>query len=74
MGNEAKPPGPGTRWQQVSQLYHAALARASTDRGAFLQAACAGDEALRREVESLLAHEDAAVHLIETPAAEVAAR
>jgi Tol biopolymer transport system component len=43
------------RWQQVSQLYHAALARDGDDRVAFLAEACGGDEPLRREVESLLA-------------------
>jgi hypothetical protein len=43
------------RWQQISQLYHAALARDGDDRAAFLAEACHEDEPLRREVESLLA-------------------
>jgi serine/threonine protein kinase/Tol biopolymer transport system component len=43
------------RWQQISQLYHAALTRGGGDRAAFLAEACGGDEPLRREVESLLA-------------------
>jgi serine/threonine protein kinase len=43
------------RWQQVSRIYSAALAREETARAAYLQDACAADEALRREVESLLA-------------------
>lgn len=42
------------RWKQVEQLYHASLEQEKEQRGAFLQQACAGDEALRREVESLL--------------------
>lgn len=41
------------RWQQVEQLYHAALEHAQSARGAFLQSACEGDEALRQEVQSL---------------------
>ena len=45
------------RWQQVDQLYHLALEREPGQRGAFLAEACAGDEELRREVESLLAQE-----------------
>jgi len=45
---------PSDRWRQISQLYHAALAR-ERDRAAFLEQASAGDETLRREVESLLA-------------------
>jgi hypothetical protein len=43
------------RWQQIERLYHEALARAASERGAFLASACVGDETLRREVESLLA-------------------
>lgn len=43
------------RWRQISHLYHATGARAKEERHAFLDAACAGDDALRREVESLLA-------------------
>lgn len=46
------------RWQQVEQVYHAVLERDAEERAAFLAAACAGDERLRREVESLLAYED----------------
>ena len=42
------------RWQQIERLYHAALARPSAQRAAFLAEACADDEAVRREVESLL--------------------
>lgn len=42
------------RWQRVEELYHAAFARTPGERAAFLAEACAQDEALRREVESLL--------------------
>lgn len=45
------------RWEQISRLYHAALARAEQERPTLLAEACAGDEALRREVELLLAQE-----------------
>ena len=61
------------RWQQVSRIYHAALARDTADRQAFLRDACAGDEGLRREVESLLGYEGAADRWIEQPAAALAA-
>jgi eukaryotic-like serine/threonine-protein kinase len=43
------------RWDAVDRLYHAALAQPANERAAFLADACAGDEKLRREVESLLA-------------------
>ena len=43
------------RWQRVETLLEEALARAPAERDAFLDAACAGDDGLRREVASLLA-------------------
>ena len=46
------------RWQQISQVFQAALARDAQQRTRFLDDACAGDPALRREVESLLGHRD----------------
>ncbi len=42
------------RWKRIEELYHAALACEAPDRPAFLAGVCAGDEELRREVESLL--------------------
>ena len=62
------------RWQQVERLYHATLEKEAGERAAFLEEACAGDESLRREVESLLAYEGEAEGFIESPALEVAAR
>jgi serine/threonine protein kinase/TolB-like protein/Tfp pilus assembly protein PilF len=64
----------GERWQQVERLYHSTLAKQPQERSAFLAEACAGDEALRREVESLLAYEERAENFIESPALEVAAK
>lgn len=64
----------GERWQHVERIYHSTLAKQPHERSAFLVEACAGDEALRREVESLLAYEDAAENFIESPALEVAAK
>jgi hypothetical protein len=43
------------RWQRVEEIYQAAAERKPEERAAFLAVACAGDEDLRREVESLLA-------------------
>ena len=61
------------RWQQIEEIYHAALARAVEERVAFLNQACAGDEELRREVESLIASGDQADAFLETPPDEFAA-
>jgi eukaryotic-like serine/threonine-protein kinase len=62
------------RWQQIEQLYHAALERGTNERSDFLTEACAGDDALRREVESLLAYEEQSEDFIEAPALEVTAK
>ena len=62
------------RSQQISQIYHAALARDERQRPGFLHDACADDEALRREVESLLRHQGDAEAFLATPAVEVAAK
>src|ERR1017187_5324528 len=45
------------RWRQVKQLYQSAAERPSEQRDAFLTEACAGDDALRREVERMLRHD-----------------
>jgi serine/threonine protein kinase len=63
-----------SRWPRIERLYHAALERNSRERGAFLAEACDGDEALRREVESLLAHERSADGLLAAPAMEIEAQ
>jgi Tol biopolymer transport system component len=46
------------RWQQVSRLFHEALGHDVESRGTFLAEKCAGDEDLRRDVESLLLARD----------------
>lgn len=61
------------RWQRIEQLYHSALPLEAGARSAFLREACAGDEELRREVESLLDHYAKAQDFIETPPIQVAA-
>jgi lipopolysaccharide biosynthesis regulator YciM len=42
------------RWHRIEQVYHAALEHAPAEWPEVLRKACAGDDALRREVESLL--------------------
>jgi serine/threonine protein kinase len=55
------------RWNEVEPILDAALAREPPERAAFVAQACAGDDALRREVESLLAQEAVANGLLSTP-------
>jgi len=46
------------RWQQLKELFTLALGQDPGQRAVFLQEACAEDESLRTEVESLLAASD----------------
>src|SRR2546425_4391510 len=61
---------PDERSDRIEQLYHAARERGPDERATFLQQVCAGDEALRREVESLLAEDADVRSFLETPALE----
>jgi eukaryotic-like serine/threonine-protein kinase len=62
------------RWQEIERIFHTARELDKSARAEFLAKACAGDESLRGEVESLLAQADLAGSFLETPAVEVAAR
>jgi serine/threonine protein kinase len=62
------------RWLTIERLYNAARERQGSERSKFLAEACAGDESLRREVESLLAQEQGMGSFLGTPALEVAAQ
>jgi serine/threonine protein kinase len=61
------------RLRQVERLYYAALQHEATERAAFLDKACAGDEPLRREVEAYLS-DNQADGFLESPALEVLAQ
>ncbi len=58
------------RWEQIKELYHAALERPEVERAAWLATACAGDEALQREAAALLAAHTAAPDFLAVPALE----
>jgi eukaryotic-like serine/threonine-protein kinase len=62
------------RWKQVDEVLQSVLDRAPEERDAFLRQACAGDEALEREVRSLLGLWSQAGNFLGRPAMEVAAR
>jgi len=44
------------RWAKIERIFNRVLETQESRRGAVLKESCAGDESLRREVESLLAH------------------
>jgi len=62
------------RWQEIQRLYHAALSQTLSERAVFLSRECASDEALRREVESLLAQPSKAGGFLDAPTLEITAR
>ena len=62
------------RWRRVDRLLQMVLERSPEERDAFLRQACAGDEAIEREVRSLLASGQRAGSFLESPAMDVAAR
>ncbi len=60
------------RWQKIGELFDTALRLAPERRASFLEEACTGDAELRREVESLIAHEGAEDFPCEPALSEVA--
>jgi serine/threonine-protein kinase len=62
------------RWQRVKELFQSALEREPSQRTAFLDQACAGDEELRKEVESLIASHEKTGSFIDAPCFEAAAQ
>jgi len=58
------------RFKRIAEIFEGARSRAPGERPAFLEAACAGDPALRAEVEKLIeAHQDPSGFGLEAPAA-----
>jgi eukaryotic-like serine/threonine-protein kinase len=62
------------RWHRIKQLYQSALDKEPAERSAFLDQACAGDDDLRKEIQSLLEYQGQAEQFIESSALEVAAK
>jgi eukaryotic-like serine/threonine-protein kinase len=62
------------RWRRVEDLCHAALERDASERSVFLAAECGDDEDLRRQVETLLAHEQSADRFLSPPVGAIAAQ
>jgi eukaryotic-like serine/threonine-protein kinase len=59
------------RSQQIDEIFQAALDLPTDQRAAYLDQACAGDDELRDEVESLISSYEQAGSFIEQPAIEV---
>jgi len=62
------------RWQQLKQIFQAALERNPAERSAFLHQACGDDAELRNEIESLISSHEQAGDSIEIMAVEAATK
>ena len=62
------------RYQQIDQIFQAALALEPDQRAAYLDKVCSGDETLRTEVESLITSDRGGLSFIDEPAVAMAAR
>ncbi|MFL6276238.1 MAG: protein kinase domain-containing protein [Blastocatellia bacterium] len=61
------------RWRQIDDLFQAVVELDPAQRTRFLEAACAGDDALRTDVESMLASDGDDWDFVDKPALQVAA-
>ncbi len=64
--NDAVPKIGSEQWRRIDYLLHAALEREPTERAVFLKNACAGQQELYAEIESLLACEGQENPLLES--------
>src|SRR5215467_902095 len=62
------------RFQQVEHLYHRARQLEESEWAPFLDAACYGDEGLRREIDSLLVYSKHSASFLEFPALDMLAQ
>src|SRR5437763_1278214 len=60
------------RWKQIEEVFQSALDLPEAERGGFIASACAGDNALREQVEALVHQYEQAGDFIEAPAVAVA--
>src|SRR5437867_11836093 len=65
---------PDQHWENLKQIFHAALALAPHERAAYLEQACDGDLSLRRAVESLLKSHEETGNFVDAPAYQAAAQ
>ena len=60
------------RWQQVKQIFSSAIQYPLQERNSYLSDVCVGDDALRSEVESLIASHERSGEFIDEPAYQAA--
>lgn len=63
---------PVSHWTTVKRIHQSALDVDPSERAAFVDESCGGDEALRRDVQSLLTYAAEAESFLERPAVDIA--
>ncbi|MEL7451044.1 MAG: serine/threonine-protein kinase, partial [Pseudomonadota bacterium] len=59
------------RWTRLWEIFHEALDKPAAQRSGFLTAACEGDDALRAEIEELIASAEDDSTLLDTPVTDI---
>jgi hypothetical protein len=59
------------RWQRVKEVVEAAWEQDASERGGFMDQACANDPEMRSEVEALLASDESAGEFLDVPALDL---
>ena len=62
------------RWEHIKEVFYGALERPPGERAPFIDSACGGDEAARREVSQLISAHEETGEFLDAPAFEVAAK
>jgi len=60
------------QWRRVEEIFLAALEKPGTDRARYLKEACLGNTRIRREVESLLSHEEGGERILQRAVSDAA--
>ena len=61
------------QWENLKEIFHAAVDLPSGERAAYLDKACEGNQSLRSAVDSLIRSHEGTRHFIDSPAFQVAA-
>ena len=64
---------PDPHWENLKEIFHAAVALRPHERPSFLEGACGGNNSLRQAVESLLKSHDETGNFVDAPAYQAAA-
>jgi hypothetical protein len=62
-----------SHWENLKEIFHAAVALLPDERAAYLDRVCIGDQALRAAVESLVKSSDETGNFVDIPAYQAAA-